>query len=229
MITESEIEKLFAFCKKHYIHFYEVQTELVDHFANAIDSLRKEQPGLTFEQALDKVYLSFGGYKGMQKIQEEKRRLIAKQQGRLKWKIFFSYFTLPKILFTLFLGAVSWVISEKIPADISVYIIPVMIIAAFVWEISGLRKYYKMIYANRKNLLLFEHNQTVTFTLLFFFSINGLLNKMAAPLSPELFSEGIPFYILFPFYVIIVNSYREYLQKVYCKAVELYPSIFPAR
>jgi hypothetical protein len=229
MISEIEIEKLFAFCKKHYIHFYEVQAELVDHFADAIERMRAEQPAMSFEQALDKVYNSFGGYKGMQKIQEEKRRLIAKQQGRLKWKIFFSYFTLPRILFTLFLGAVCWVISEKIPHKISVYLIPVMIIAAFVWEISGLRKYYKMIYANRKNLLLFEHNQTVTFTLLFFFCINGLLNKMAAPLSPELFGEGIPFYILFPFYVIIVNSYREYLQKVYYKAVELYPSIFPAR
>ena len=73
MLTEIEIEKLFAFCRRHYIQYYDVQAEIVDHFADAIEKAMEKDPQVSFEQALAAVYVSFGGYKGMQKIQEEKK------------------------------------------------------------------------------------------------------------------------------------------------------------
>ncbi len=36
-ITEQEINQIFDFTKKHYVEFYDVQVELVDHLANAIE------------------------------------------------------------------------------------------------------------------------------------------------------------------------------------------------
>ena len=37
MITEAQYESLFAFCRKHYVQYYDVQVELVDHLAAAIE------------------------------------------------------------------------------------------------------------------------------------------------------------------------------------------------
>jgi len=36
-LTESQIEQLFTFTQKHYVDWYDVQTELVDHLANGIE------------------------------------------------------------------------------------------------------------------------------------------------------------------------------------------------
>jgi len=33
-----QIEKLYDFTKKHYVDYYDLQTELVDHLANAIET-----------------------------------------------------------------------------------------------------------------------------------------------------------------------------------------------
>ncbi|MDO5969467.1 hypothetical protein Q4Q35_06575 [Flavivirga aquimarina] len=37
-LTELQINKLYAFTKKRYVEWYDVQIELVDHLANGIES-----------------------------------------------------------------------------------------------------------------------------------------------------------------------------------------------
>ncbi len=51
-ITEQEINQIFYFTKKHYVEFYDVQVELVDHLANAIEDQWKENSNISFEDAL---------------------------------------------------------------------------------------------------------------------------------------------------------------------------------
>jgi hypothetical protein len=36
-LTEDEVDRLFAFCAKHYVPEYDLQLELVDHLATAIE------------------------------------------------------------------------------------------------------------------------------------------------------------------------------------------------
>mgnify|MGYP000193300158 CR=1 FL=1 len=43
MITEVQYESLFAFCRKHYVQYYDVQVELVDHLAEAIEEKLKAE------------------------------------------------------------------------------------------------------------------------------------------------------------------------------------------
>ena len=53
-LTASQIDNLFKFTCKHYVYHYDVQSELVDHLANDIESIWQETPNLSFEQARDK-------------------------------------------------------------------------------------------------------------------------------------------------------------------------------
>lgn len=68
-ITEQEIKLLFDFTKKHYVEFYDVQVELVDHLANAIEAQWEENPKLSFEDALQIEFKKFGifGFTGLVK------------------------------------------------------------------------------------------------------------------------------------------------------------------
>jgi hypothetical protein len=48
LLNTWQIDYLFAFCKKHYVHHYDVQVELVDHLANAVEDEMKKDGNLFF-------------------------------------------------------------------------------------------------------------------------------------------------------------------------------------
>ncbi|WP_296638647.1 hypothetical protein [Polaribacter sp.] len=49
-LTESQIENLYNFTRQHYVEYYDVQTDLVDHLGNDIEQICVENPNLTFEE-----------------------------------------------------------------------------------------------------------------------------------------------------------------------------------
>jgi hypothetical protein len=228
MLTDIEIEKLFSFCRKHYIHYYEVQAELVDHFADAIEALRKQQPSISFDDALNSVYSSFGGYKGMQKIQEEKKKMVARQHNKLKKEIFLSYFQVPKIFLTVLLGVVCYFITEFPDPVYSRILMGIAIPAAFFWEFRSMLQFHGRRNKYRQYLLLLNESESGILIFGLFFAVNGLLNYFMGALMPSWFSQEtlLPIYILFPLYIVFINSYREYRMKVYEKAREMYPKFF---
>jgi hypothetical protein len=59
-LSESEVQRLFEFATKKFVHWYDLQIEVVDHLASAIETEMQLAPGLSFESALEKVYKSFG-------------------------------------------------------------------------------------------------------------------------------------------------------------------------
>ena len=74
-LTSQQIEELFAFCRRHYVHYYDVQLELVDHLANAIEEKMVADKNISFEAALDEVHKSFG-YKGFAGVVEAKETAL---------------------------------------------------------------------------------------------------------------------------------------------------------
>ena len=59
-LTSEQIERLYLFTRQHYVEWYDLQTELVDHMANAIEAQWQEHPKLSFEEALQKEFKKFG-------------------------------------------------------------------------------------------------------------------------------------------------------------------------
>ena len=47
-VSTAQIEKLYKFTRDHYVEHYDLQTELVDHLANGIETRWKENPKLSF-------------------------------------------------------------------------------------------------------------------------------------------------------------------------------------
>ncbi len=101
-LTESQIEQLFTFTQKHYVDWYDVQTELVDHLANGIEEHLQQNPNVTFESTLISEFKKFG-IMGFNDVIEEKTKALNKRYRVLVWKYFKDFFKLPKIILTLFL------------------------------------------------------------------------------------------------------------------------------
>ena len=99
MITEEQIQHLHHFCVKHYVRFYDLQLELVDHLANAIEQKMDENPKLNFEQALDEVYKGFGIF-GFSRIVSERDLALRKKYQKSFWKYFLPYFSPPRLALT---------------------------------------------------------------------------------------------------------------------------------
>lgn len=108
MLSDEQIEILFTFCEKHYVHYYDVKVELVDHLANAIEGKMAEDKQLSFDTALNKVYAGFG-FKGFAGIVQSKENMVRKKWQRMRWKNFLAFFTWPKAGLTLLLGAIIFV------------------------------------------------------------------------------------------------------------------------
>lgn len=98
-LSALQIDQLYEFTRKHFVEHYDLQTELVDHLANAIEAQLAEKPNLTFEDALQIEFKKFGVY-GFSDVVEERRATLSKKYNKLVWKHFKDFFTLPKIILT---------------------------------------------------------------------------------------------------------------------------------
>ncbi len=50
-LTAAQINRLYEFTRQHYVEWYDLQTKLVDHLANAIEQQWIENPQHSFEKA----------------------------------------------------------------------------------------------------------------------------------------------------------------------------------
>lgn len=99
-LTENHIQELYKFTRQHFVEHYDVQTELVDHLANDIEEICKENPKLTFEQARDKSFKKFGVF-GFMEVVEEKQKEMNKYYWKIIWRFAKEWFSIPKILITV--------------------------------------------------------------------------------------------------------------------------------
>lgn len=99
-ITKQHIENLYQFTRQHYVEYYDVQTELVDHLANEIEVIWEENPNLTFEEARDQSFKKFGVF-GFMDIVEAKAKQMNKKYYRILWGFLKEWFTIPKLVVTI--------------------------------------------------------------------------------------------------------------------------------
>lgn len=99
-LTPQQIERLYQFTRQHYVEWYDLQTELVDHLANAIEQQWQENPNLDFEDALQIEFKKFGVF-GFMDVVEKRQAALGKKYNKIVWKHFKAFFTIPKIIITL--------------------------------------------------------------------------------------------------------------------------------
>lgn len=103
-ITKEQIEELFAFTRKHYVEYYDVQIELVDHMANDIEEILRSNPELSFEEAKVISFKKFGVF-GFMDVLDSRVEALGRRYLKLFWSFIQEWFQFPKLLLTLFLIA----------------------------------------------------------------------------------------------------------------------------
>lgn len=99
-LTKEQIEQLYTFTRQHFVEWYDLQTELVDHLANAIEEQWQQNPKLTFDDALNIEFRKFGVF-GFMDVVEKRQGALNRKYSKLVFKELRTFFSIPKIIMTL--------------------------------------------------------------------------------------------------------------------------------
>lgn len=99
-LTENQIQELYVFTRKHYVEWYDLQTELVDHLANDIETLREQNPETSFEKALDLTFKKFGVF-GFADVIAKRQKALRRKYMNMSIQYLNEFFRLPKIILTV--------------------------------------------------------------------------------------------------------------------------------
>ncbi|MFT7285837.1 hypothetical protein [Nonlabens sp.] len=103
-MNELQIEQLFQFTRKHYVEWYDLQSELVDHLANGIEQQWQDNSKVRFEDALQIEFKKFGVF-GFMDVVEERQKSLGKKYSKLIWKHVLDFFKIPKIFMLILFSA----------------------------------------------------------------------------------------------------------------------------
>jgi len=208
-LSKEQTQQLYEFTCQHYVEYFDVQTELVDHLANDIEQIWQEQPTLSFERTKDISFKKFGVF-GFMDVVDSRAKALSKKYWELVWVIFKQFFTIPYIIIssTIFLAlffSLKLFSTKILFVSIGVFIL--------FYRLYFLRKEKKQRFkkTNKKWLLeeyVFNIGGGVAFINFFF---------QMAIYSPENFTNTIMVieaFILTSFILLIYIQYIFYLQKL---------------
>lgn len=156
-LTQEQIDHLFELCEFHNVHYYDVQIELVDHIASAIEAIWETNPDLSFEEAVFRVGEQFGvepfshssynsilpsitGLRfseesGFEAIKEAKEKELRRKYDRLQWKYIGEFFKLPRIILTLIIAFLLFVVFRFTSDNFKTVIIfmGIYLVASFIY------------------------------------------------------------------------------------------------
>lgn len=99
-VNQEQIEDLYAFTRNHFVEWFDLQTELVDHLANDIEAVWEENPNLSYEVARDRAYKKFGVF-GFMDVIEKRQKAMSKKYMTYLYSELKKWFELPQILTTI--------------------------------------------------------------------------------------------------------------------------------
>jgi uncharacterized membrane protein len=142
MLTDARVQALFTFCSRHYVRYYDVQIELVDHMANAVEGMMTERPQLSFEAAVELVYISFGS-KGFGPIVQEKTRVLGRRNRRELKAMAMQCFSWPTAVLTVGAAGLQWFVYNKGGAGQAIIFAGLVSLVAFGVLMGGIWKHRK--------------------------------------------------------------------------------------
>ena len=173
-LPTEEIQHLFSFVQSKNVPYRDVQYEIVDHLACAMEDMKEENPEWPYSLCLQQIYKKFP-ITGFAQLQLEKEEALQKYWKKKLWPYVLEYFKLPKVIFTLliFFG-LQQVISRIEPIEFTLWevgltpntLIYFLILMVFVAMSFFFRKWYN------KPTFYSDSNQANSETLLYVKSFN---------------------------------------------------------
>lgn len=154
-ITTEELTTLHQFCKRHYVHYYDVRIELVNQLASSIEALWEQEENIDFHEALDQVYKGFGAT-GFRNLIATKEALVEKEFNRGVLQSLKNINTKHKLfaIITFVLGSylVYSYFSISYP-ELLIWYVTIIAILSFVHSIVGLVRINKWRKESKETLL----------------------------------------------------------------------------
>ena len=143
-LNEQQIEKLYLFTRQHFVEFYDLQTELVDHLANAIEAQLQLVPNRTFDVALQIEFKKFGVF-GFMEVVEKRQAALNKKYAKIVWSHFKKFFRLPQIIGTFSAIGILYLILKRSLHSEAIFIgfSVVFMVLFFVELVRNMRKIKK--------------------------------------------------------------------------------------
>ncbi|MDB5211209.1 MAG: hypothetical protein JWQ30_2036 [Sediminibacterium sp.] len=228
MLTNEQVDLLFDFCERHHVHHYDVQLELVDHLANAIEEKMNADDRLTFEAALTSVHASFGVL-GFAPVVYSRAGALYKHYAKLERKIFFSYFTWPKAAMTVCLFLLLMLPLRFCTGDQLAMFTQTFLISLLILQIYFSKKSRKRVKKQKKHLLLtqvvYHESWFTAFLVIQYFSLNRYDVYNSTNHVKVVIVYSVMMLISLLFFVSLLG-YREMTNQTHELAKKLYPEAF---
>jgi len=143
-LTKDQTQDLYMFTSQHFVEWYDLQTELVDHLANDIENILANNPNFSFNEAKDKSFRKFGVC-GFQDVVEAKQKSLRKKYWLLVWCFLKDYFKLPRIILTIGLTGLVYTFIKIIPykENIVIVLLLIYLLLPFVFFYKKINRYKK--------------------------------------------------------------------------------------
>ncbi len=213
-LTSQQIDRLYQFTRQHFVEHYDLQTELVDHLANGIEAQWQENPKSSFEEALQKEFKKFGVF-GFSDVVEKRQWELSKKYYKLIGKQMLSFFTVPKILLTIFMITGFYYLMLFSAYSEIIFVAAVVLLVTFIIFIN--------IKVNRIRKEQFRLTEKKWVYLDIIFSLgNGGFSFLAFPIYFLNFRSSISDFDELNSVYLVIISFLYTLYIIYCYVVGIY-------
>jgi len=147
------------------IKFYDVRTEIVDHFANILEQKLDENPNLNFKQEIRTIHRDFSD-SGFSKLLKEKTKSVEKRFYKQSLQHVITFFKLPKIIITAALFYVLFLVMNFIDDKDSFFAVLSLILFFLAFRLL-----FNVNMRNSKKDTFLVLNMTLNFFNLFYFFV----------------------------------------------------------
>lgn len=106
-LSKQQLSDIRSFINKRGITYIDVQMEILDHVASAVEDRMEEDSNLSFNEALKQTHASFGIF-GFGGVEDSIINNMSKMYNQTFWRIFRSFFGLKYILLVLLAGVFTY-------------------------------------------------------------------------------------------------------------------------
>lgn len=216
-LNEKQIEQLFEFTRKHYVEYYDVQVELVDHLASSIEHEIELNPNLSFDDALNIVFKSFGIF-GFSDVVDSKASAVWKFQNKLWLKIFVNQFKWPKVLKSILIGLTIFSLYNFLPIELVSFTLSGLILLGSFFFLRIENRYIKK--NNIKKLVLISQRYT-------YLSFSYWPFYMLQFFGTWIHNQSLWFVSsIFTILILFILAYRDCIKEIIEQARNQYPEAF---
>ena len=223
-LSQQQIDYLYEFTRQHYVEYYDLQTELVDHLANSIEEQWQENPKLSFEAALNVEFKKFGIF-GFMDVVEQRIKALNKKYNQIVLNHLKKFFTIPKIfgtilsIYILYFYLVNSLFTKGIITGIMLVVFVLLILGIVILAQKKKRHVLKTGKKWMLNEIIFGYSSMAGMSYLVFQLVPGFDGDMKNEFFIMVYSILIIVMLLLGYIILIVipSKAEEYLKQTYPK------------